>query len=303
MFQKFIKSVSVLLCLCFTLGLLVACSNEEQQEPGDLQSPAGSVDLVPGDSNEARERVILATTTSVNDSGLLSYLMEEMEEDCDIDLDVVSQGTGQAIQTGQNGDADILLIHAKESEEQFVEDGHGVERVPFMYNYFVLVGPKDDPAQIKGKTASAGEALNMIAQSGATFVSRGDDSGTHKKELALWETVGVEDPQGDYYVSVGKGMGDTLITASEMQAYTLTDKATFLAMEDQLDLEVVLEQTEDLLNQYTLIRVNPEMHPNVNAQGAQKVAEWMVSDKALKMIATYGEEEYGEPLFFINYAK
>ena len=143
----------------------------------------------------------------------------------------------------------------------------------------------------------------MIAQSGATFVSRGDDSGTHKKELALWETVGVEDPQGDYYVSVGKGMGDTLMTASEMQAYTLTDKATFLAMEDQLDLEVVLEQTEDLLNQYTLIRVNPEMHPNVNAQGAQKMAEWMVSDKALKMIATYGEEEYGEPLFFTNYAK
>lgn len=243
--------------------------------------------------------VVLATTTSVNDSGLMDYLRAALEQDAGITLDIISQGTGQAIKTGESGDADVLLIHSKSAEEQFVADGYGVERIPFMYNYFVIVGPASDPAGIK-EAASASEAFKKIYESGQVFVSRGDESGTHSKEKKLWEEAGIT-PEGDAYVSAGRGMGDTLLMADEKQGYTLTDKATYLSMKDKLELTLLLGESDDLMNQYTLILMNPEKYPDRNHAGAQAFVDWMVSQKGLDMIAQYGIDEYGEALFQINY--
>lgn len=245
----------------------------------------------------------LATTTSVNDSGLLEYLKPEFEKDTGITLKIVAQGTGQAIKTGENGDADVLLIHSKKAEEQFVSEGHGVKRIELMYNYFVMIGPKEDPAGLtKLDEKNAAAALKMIADAKLPFVSRGDDSGTHKKEMSLWKEAGIE-PSGNWYISAGKGMGAVLSMASEKQAYTLTDKATYLSMKDKLNLEIVLENARDLLNQYTIIAVNPDKHKGINNKGAQKFIEWMMSDKALKMINDFGKDKYGEGLFTVNNSK
>lgn len=246
----------------------------------------------------------LSTTTSVNDSGLLNYLLPDLEKDTGLKVKVVAQGTGQAVKTGEDGNTDVLFIHDKKSEEKFVSDGNGIKRIELMYNYFVIVGPKDDPAGIKGLSEkNAGVALKQIMDKKAPFVSRGDDSGTNKKELALWKGVNVAKPAGDWYISAGKGMGEVLTMASEKKAYTLTDKATYLSMKSKLDLDILLENSKDLLNQYTIIAVNPDKHKNVNKKGSDKFINWMTSDKALKMIGDYGKDKYGENLFTVNYVK
>jgi tungstate transport system substrate-binding protein len=263
---------------------------------------ACSATPVVGKSQLKDESITLATTTSVNDSGLLEYLNPILREDTGINMDIVSQGTGQAIQTAVDGNADVLFVHAKASEEKFIADGFGLERIELMYNYFVIAGPKDDVAGIKGSNLTASDALKKVSEKGAKFVSRGDDSGTHKKELALWKAVAIE-PKGDWYVSAGKGMGAVLTMADEMQAYTLTDKATFLSMKDDLDLEIVLEQQPDLKNQYTLIEVNPAKHPSTNTEAVKAFIEWITSDKVLKLLDEYGVKEYGEALFRVNYTK
>lgn len=250
----------------------------------------------------ADKEVVLATTTSVNDSGLMDALKPVFEKDTGYTLSVISQGTGQAIKTGENGDADVLLIHAKASEEKFVAGGYGLERIEIAYNYFVVVGPKDDPAGLKGQNLSAADAFKKIAETQSPFVSRGDESGTHKKELGIWEAIGIE-PQGDWYISAGKGMGAVLSMADEKNAYTLTDKGTYLSMKDQLDLEIVVNEAPDLLNQYTVIAVNPDKLEGINKKGAQKFVEWITSDKALKMIDEFGIDKYGESLFKVNYKK
>lgn len=245
----------------------------------------------------------LATTTSVDDCGLLGCLQPEFKKDTGINLDIIAQGTGQAIKTGENGDADVLLIHSQKAEEKFVSEGYGLERIELMYNYFVIVGPTDDPAGLKSEgDIKASEALKKIAQTKSTFISRGDDSGTHKKEISLWAEAQME-PSGDWYVSAGDGMGEVLNMAAEKRAYTLTDKATYLSMKDKLDLEIVLESAQDLLNQYTIIAVNEDKHKGINSKGAQKFIEWMTSDKALGMIDEYGKEKYGQGLFKVNYKK
>lgn len=248
------------------------------------------------------KNLTLATTTSVNDSGLMDYLTPVFEKDTGMKLKVVSQGTGQAIKTGQDGNADVLLIHDKASEEKFVSDGYGVKRIEIAYNYFVIVGPKDDPAGLSKQKITAADAFKLIEQNKATFISRGDDSGTNKKELKIWKADNIT-PSGDWYVSAGKGMGDVLTMASEKKAYTLTDKATYLSMKDKLDLQIVVSESEDLLNQYTVIEVNPDKIKTVNKQGADKFVEWITSDKALKMIDEYGKDKYGESLFKVNYKK
>ncbi|HSP47521.1 MAG TPA: substrate-binding domain-containing protein, partial [Clostridiaceae bacterium] len=168
--------------------------------------------------------------------------------------------------------------------------------------YFVIVGPKDDAAGIRGSSLTASEALEKISETGSGFVSRGDDSGTHKKELALWKNSDIE-PKGDWYVSAGKGMGAVLTMANEMQAYTLTDKATYLSMKDQLELELLLEQQPDLKNQYTLIEVNPEKHAHTNTEAVKVFIDWITSDKVLKLLDEYGTKEFGEALFKVNYTK
>lgn len=241
----------------------------------------------------------LATTTSLNDSGLLDYLKPEFEKDTNIELKIIAQGTGAAIKTGESGDADVLFVHDKKSEEKFVSDGFGVKRIELMYNYFVIVGPTADPAKLKG-TENAVDAFKLIASSGSKFVSRGDDSGTNKKELTIWKNAELV-PAGDWYISAGKGMGDVLQMASEMGAYTLSDKSTFLSMKDKLNLDILLESAQDMKNTYTIMAVNNEKLTNVNAEGAQAFIKWMTSKKALKMMSDFGKDKYGEALFTVSY--
>ncbi len=249
----------------------------------------------------AKSPLTLATTTSVNDSGLLAVLQPEFEKDTGITLKVIAQGTGQAIKTGESGDADVLFIHDKASEEKFVTDGYGVKRVELMYNYFVVVGPENDPAGVKTLLdKNAVSAFKQISEKQAAFVSRGDDSGTNKKEIELWKTA-TTTPKASWYISAGKGMGDVLIMTSEKQGYTLTDKATFLSMKDKLDLEIVLDATLDLKNQYTIIAVNPAKIAKANKDGAQEFINWMTSKKALRLIEVYGKDKYGEALFTVDY--
>ncbi len=248
-------------------------------------------------TSAAKTDLTLATTTSVNDSGLLEYLRPELEKDINVNLNVISQGTGQAIKTAEAGDADVVLVHSKSAEEEFVSGGFGASRIPFMYNYFVVVGPKDDPAGIKG-FATASEGFAKIANAKATFISRGDDSGTHTKEKNLWKSAGIE-PAGDFYISAGRGMGDTLTMASEMLGYTLTDKATYLSMQDKLDLEILIEESADLKNEYSVIEVNAANVKVKNNEGAKNFVKWITSKKALDLIAKYGIDTYGEALFFV----
>lgn len=244
----------------------------------------------------------LATTTSVDDSGLLSYLKPEFEKETGLKLQVLAQGTGQALKTAENGDADVLLVHSKKDEENFVAKGFGLKRIELMYNYFVITGPPNDPAGITGAKLDAAGAFQKIMETKSAFISRGDESGTHKKEKTLWAILKAT-PSGDWYVSAGKGMGAVLLMADEKQAYTLTDKATYLSMRDKLDLKIVVDAAPDLLNQYTIIAVNPEKNQGINKKGAEKFIAWMTSPKALKMIGEYGKEKYGEGLFIVNFVK
>jgi len=250
---------------------------------------------VEGQDQAAAEPTVLrlATTTSTKDSGLLDFLLPVFEKENNVKVEVLAQGTGQAIQTASMGDADVILVHARSAEEKFVADGDGVERFDVMYNDFVIVGPKDDTAGVKGK--SVNEAFQAFTEGNAPFISRGDDSGTNKKEIALWKTANIE-PKGDWYLSVGKGMGDTLIMTSEQQGYTLTDRATYTFMKDKLDLDIVVEGDEGLLNPYGVIAVNPEKHDGINNEDAQKFIDFLLSDEGQQLIKDYKVE--GNQLFF-----
>ena len=240
----------------------------------------------------------LSTTTSVNDSGLLPYMQPAFEAKTGYWLEITSGGSGAAIKLGETGDADCLLVHSQAAEEEFVASGFGVERIPFMYNYFVIVGPVDDPLKL-ADCANATEAFQVIAQSKTTeFVSRGDDSGTHNAEKNIWSAAAIEPIGQSWYISAGAGMGACLNQASERQAYILTDKATFLSMADSLDLRILLEQSEEMKNTYSLIAVNQEKHAGVNSEGAKAFIDWMQSAEAKNLIATYGVSLYGEALFY-----
>lgn len=242
----------------------------------------------------------ISTTTSVNDSGLMAYLQPVFEKDTGYKLEITSAGTGAAIEKARKGDADLLLVHAKAAEEEFINEGFGEVRVPFMYNFFVIVGPEGDPAGVKG-SATAAEAFKKIADSGSTFVSRGDDSGTHKAELKIWKALDVDPTGQPWYVSVGDSMGKTLTVGNEMQGYVFTDKATFLAHDNTLSL--LLEETDDMKNTYSMIAITPQRYADTNYAGAEAFIKWMTSDKAKDLISKFGVEQYGEPLFFILAAK
>jgi len=251
----------------------------------------------PAEEQPAQEvtEVILASTTSTEDSGLFEVLIPAFEEaNPQFRVSVVAVGTGQALEIGRAKDADILLVHSKEDEEKFVSDGYGSERADVMYNDFVIVGPPADPAQLKG-TATAAAALEKIAASQAYFASRGDDSGTHKKELRLWRSAEIT-PTGQWYLSIGQGMGDTLLFASEKQGYTLTDRATYLSMRDKIELDIVVEGDPALFNQYGVIPVTDASNP----QGAQAFFDWLLSAEGQEVVAGFGIEEFGEPLFVPN---
>lgn len=241
----------------------------------------------------------MSTTTSVNDSGLLPYLLPVFEGKTGYTVEVQSAGTGAAIQKAKDGNADLILVHSKASEEEFVNEGYGVERLPFMYNYFVIVGPEDDPAGIRD-SENAAAAFEKISSQGAKFVSRGDDSGTHKAELKIWGEEVPDAATDTWYISAGQGMGACLTMANEQDAYCLTDKATFLSNKESLTgLDILLAEGEDMKNTYSVIECNPEKLDGVNTDGAKALIDWLLSDEADALIAKYGEEQYGQALFTV----
>ena len=245
-------------------------------------------------------KLILATTTSTENSGLLAHILpffeEEKEEEYNVSVEVIAVGTGQALEIGEKGDADVLMVHARALEDAFMEDGHGVRREELMYNDFVIVGPPDDPAGIAGMR-EAPKALAQIAEAEAIFISRGDDSGTHAKEQAIWTATGIE-PAGDWYVAAGQGMGAVLTMADEQQTYTLSDRATYLARTlEGADLVILVEGDPILFNPYGVIAVNPEKNPEINAELAEQFIDWLISVPTQEKIAEFGTEEFGMPLF------
>jgi tungstate transport system substrate-binding protein len=240
--------------------------------------------------------ITVASTTSTEQSGLFGHILPMFEQETGIEVRVVAQGTGQALETGRRGDADVVFVHARELEDQFVEEGHGVERHDVMYNDFVIVGPGEDPAGI-ADAESAASAMAAIAGAEAPFASRGDDSGTHNAELNLWESAGIG-PSGEWYRETGSGMGPTLNTASQMNAYALTDRGTWLSFENRGELEVLYEGDDVLFNPYGVILVNPEMHEHVKAAAGQAFIDWLVSEEGQQAIASF--EIDGEQLFFPN---
>lgn len=245
----------------------------------------------------ANPNIILATTTSTQDSGLLDVLIPVFEAESGYTVQTVAVGTGAALKMAEEGNADVLLVHAPSSEVALMEAGWGSDRFLVMHNDFVIVGPADDLAGIKG-TATAVEALQKIFAAGGTFISRGDDSGTHKMELSLWGKA-ANDPKGaEWYVESGQGMGATLTIASEKQGYTLTDRATYLANKDNFSLEILVEGDAALLNVYHAITVNPEKWPKSNYDGALSFANFMIADETQETIGQFGVDTYGEPLFF-----
>lgn len=266
--------------------------------------------VAPPAQQAATEPVVLrlATTTSTADSGLLDAILPEFAQKNNARVDVVAVGTGQALEIGAKGDADVVLVHARAREDKFVADGDGIDRRDVMYNDFVLVGPTADPAGIGG-SALAKEALAKIAEAQAPFASRGDDSGTYTKEKSLWAAAGIT-PTVDsgWYFSVGQGMGETLLFANEKLAYTLADRGTWLSMQEKLPELTLLvggatiDQNGDkaLLNPYGVIPVNPAKHPGVNFDLATKFAEWLTSAETQQMIGDYGKEKFGQPLFYPN---
>jgi tungstate transport system substrate-binding protein len=257
--------------------------------PGILFTPAAV----------AAESIIVQSTTSTQNSGLFDYILPKFTAKTGIEVRVVAVGTGQALKNARNGDGDVLLVHAKPSEERFVADGYGVERSDLMYNDFVLVGPRSDPAGIRGDK-DVTSALLKLAGAQVPFASRGDDSGTHKKELSLWRQAGVDagKSSGAWYRETGSGMGATLNTAAGMGAYTMSDRATWIAFKNKGDLEILVEGDKRLFNQYGVILVNPEKHPHVNTKAGQAFIDWLLGKEGQAAIASYRLN--GQQLFFPN---
>jgi len=248
------------------------------------------------------EEVILATTTSTYDSGLLDTLVPDFEKQTDYEVKIIAVGTGQALAMGERGDADVLLVHAPSSEMELVESGAAINRQLVMHNDFVIVGSEDDPADIEGMT-SAADAFTTIYESGETFVSRGDDSGTHKKEMAIWKDAGL-DPEGQsWYEQSGQGMGATLQIANQKDAYTLTDRGTYLAQSENLDLVVLVEGDPVLFNVYHVMQVNPDKFDMVNGPGGAAFVDFMVSDATQDIIREFGVDKFGQPLFIPDAGK
>ncbi|GAB6164919.1 substrate-binding domain-containing protein [Thermostilla marina] len=243
----------------------------------------------------------LATTTSTRDSGLLDILLPRFESETGITVKMIAVGSGQAIEMGRRGDADVLLTHAPQAEKQFMDEGHGCLRYPVMYNDFVLVGPASNPAGVEHEKPIT-EALRRIAETQSRFVSRGDESGTHMKERSLWQEAGLA-PEGDWYIEVGAGMAQTLRVASEKRAYTLSDRGTFLAQREGLQLAILVEGDESLRNPYSVIVVDARKHPGVHEQAARRFAEFLTSPQTQRIIAEFGIDRFGQPLFFPLHAR
>lgn len=274
------QNLSVISIVIFAL-ILVRCSGKTSN----------------ANTPETAERadIILATTTSTQDSGLLDLLLPIFQENNGYLVKTVAVGTGKALKMAEEGNADVLLVHAPAAEKELMESGFGKERFLLMHNDFVIVGPPGDPAMVAGLN-STDEALARISNSGSSFVSRGDDSGTHKQELALWNEANIE-PAGEWYLESGQGMGASLKIASEKSAYTLADRGTYFALRENLDLDVFVEGHPSLLNVYHVILVNPDIWPNVNYEGASAFAKFLTSAEIQTLIGEFGIDRFGQPLF------
>jgi tungstate transport system substrate-binding protein len=249
-----------------------------------------------GCSRPPAESITLGTTTSAQDSGLLGMLVPKFKAETGIEVKVIAVGSGHALELGRRGDADILLVHDPAGEQRFMADGQGSRHAALMANDFVLVGPANDPANIKGASSIA-EAFQRIAQTKSSFVSRGDESGTHHKERKIWKQAGIE-PAGDWYIRAGAGMGQVLRMANEKHAYTLSDRGTFLAEKQDLELVILHEGDAILANPYSIILVNPANHPGVHAQPAERFADFLLSPAVQEAIGDFGVDRAGQPLFY-----
>lgn len=249
-----------------------------------------------------QKNIILATTTSTQDSGLLDVLIPMFEKKTGYFVKTIAVGSGQAMAMGQKDEADVLLVHSPAAEKKFVDEGYGINRRLVMHNDFVIVGPPSDPAKIKG-IKSAVEAFKRIAETGSLFMSRGDNSGTHAEEKAVWKAANINPEGQKWYQQTGLGMGQTLNVASEKRAYTLTDRGTYLALKKQLGLDILAEGDAVLLNIYHVIEVNPAKWPKVNSVGGRAFADFMVAQETQGVIKTFGVDKFGSPLFFPDAGK
>jgi len=280
------RTIKLFLILSAVLSLALTACGPTATEP--VLSPQGA---------PANPALILATTTSTQDSGLLDVLVPMFERQTGYTVQTVAVGTGAALKMAEEGNADVLLVHAPASEKALMEAGWGKDRFLVMHNDFVIVGPADDPAAIKG-TPTAVKAFQKIADGGANFITRGDDSGTNKMEISLWGKTAADPNSQAWYIDSGQGMGATLTITSEKQAYTLTDRATYLANKENLDLEILVEGDAALLNVYHVITVNPEKWPKSNYEGALAFANFMTSPDIQSVIGKFGVDKFGQPLFF-----
>lgn len=286
--------------VAFLVMFLAACGGNDKNE-NENANESNETAQTEEQNNTSEEvevtKLILATTTSTQDSGLLDFLLPIFEERYPYDVDTIAVGTGRALEMGKNGEADVLLTHAPESEKELVDNGDVLNYKRVMYNDFIIVGPDADPAGVKDKTVE--EAFQLIFDKGAIFVSRGDDSGTHKKELGIWKSLNITPNDNANYIETGQGMGATLQMAFEKQGYVLTDRATYLAQKDNYpDMVIVVEGDEALLNIYHVMEVNPDKNDLINNAGAKAFVEFMVDPEIQDLIEEFGKDEYGQSLFF-----
>ena len=291
--SKIIKVLLVLVMLVGLVSVAVACASEK---PAPAPAPA------PAPPKPANPEIIMASTTSTGDSGLMDVLIPIFQQKTGYRVKPIYVGSGQAMAMGERGEADVLLVHAPDSEVKFMQAGHGINRKLVMHNDFIIVAPASDPAGIKGMP-SAKEALKKIAAANAIFVSRGDNSGTNQLELKLWKAVSINVTAQKWYQSSGQGMGATLSITSEKQAYTITDRATYLATQKNLNLAILVEGDPVLLNIYHAIQVNPQKSDKINADGAKAFVDFMVAKETQETIKTFGVDKYGQPLFFPDAGK
>lgn len=282
----------LLLVLVMVLTAFAGCAKEEPAAQPEEQGPA-----------EIIGKIILATTTSTQDSGLLDVILPDFTYKTGYEVDVIAVGSGEAMTMGENGEADVLLVHSPAAEKEFVAAGHSTARYDVMYNDFIILGPKNDPAGIKTAAPdNAQAAFRKIYDDQVTFVSRADESGTHKKELSIWTKLELT-PSGDWYIESGKGMGDVITMTNEMLGYTLADRATWLNMSEGTDLAIITEGDKDLFNQYGIMIVDPSKNDQINAEGALAFQEWILSAETQNLISEYGVEKYGMALFTPNASK
>jgi tungstate transport system substrate-binding protein len=283
---------------CLSLLVVMAISLAACAPAATAVPPTSAPTQPPAPANP---ELILATTTSTRDTGLLDVLLPMFQKATGYNVKMVAVGSGQALQMGQDGNADVLLVHSPAAEKDLMSKGFGKERLLVMHNDFVIVGPASDPAQIKGTTSPV-DALKKIAAAKAIFTSRNDKSGTNTMELSLWKAAGIT-PAGDWYLQTGQGMADTLRVTSEKAGYTLTDRGTYLAQQKTLELNILVEGDKSLLNIYHVITVNPDKWPKVNYTGAKAFADWILSTDIQTFIGNFGVDKYGKPLFFPDAGK